>query len=413
MNSGVFLSCKFVPVELSVIIVNYNVVFYLEQCLHSVIRALHGINSEIIVVDNASTDSSKEYLPTKFPTVSFLWLPQNIGYAKANNIGIQQANGRYILLLNPDTILAEDSIALSLQFLQQNPKAGALGIRMVDGSGKFLPESKRGFPSPISSLFKLSGFTHLFPKSKKVSGYYAGHVSHDATGPIDVVAGAYMMCAKKILEEVGGLDEKFFMYGEDIDLSYRIHLAGYQNYYFADSTILHFKGESTLKNTDYVNRFYNAMIIYIDKHYDTFWKRLPMKLGIYLGRCVSYIKTLFTSTKVSLSAMDKNTAIVTSQSYLTTLVKILQHSSPSLLIHGRLTVSAEDQQYAIGHIDEIPQLTEKGIRNYILSSDALSYKRMIDIIQHYPQVYYFFHAAGSSSIVGSMDKNKQGLVIHQ
>ncbi|MCY7310779.1 MAG: glycosyltransferase [Chitinophagaceae bacterium] len=254
--------------QLSVIIVNFNVKHFLEQCLCSVQKAIAGMEVEIIVVDNNSTDNSIEYLVPRFPAVRFIINKENTGFAKGCNQGLQQAKGDYILFLNPDTIVPEDCFRQCISFLQAHPDAGALGIKMLDGSGKFLKESKRAFPSPRTSLYKLFGLAKLFPHSKLFSRYHLGHLDENQNNEVDVLAGAFMMIKKEVLDKIGGFDETFFMYGEDVDLSYRIQKAGFKNYYFAGSSIIHFKGESTRKGSmNYVRMFYNAMSIFVRKHY--------------------------------------------------------------------------------------------------------------------------------------------------
>lgn len=254
--------------QLSVIIVNYNVKHFLEQCLYSVRKAAWGILHEVIVVDNNSSDGSLQYLKPRFPEVKFIACEENYGFAKACNKGRSLASGEYILFLNPDTILAEDCLKKCLSFLDLHPDAGALGVKMLDGKGRFLKESKRAFPSPVTSLYKLFGLAKLFPSSRMFSAYHLGHLNEGSTHEVDVLAGAFMFVKKEVLEKVGGFDEVFFMYGEDVDLSYRIQNNGYKNYYFADTCILHFKGESTRKGTmNYVRMFYNAMSIFVRKHY--------------------------------------------------------------------------------------------------------------------------------------------------
>ena len=254
--------------QLSVIIVNYNVKYFLEQCLHSVLKACRNIDSEIIVADNNSTDGSRAYLEDNFPAVKFIWNSDNIGFAKANNLAFEKAKGEFILFLNPDTLLAEDSIEKCMQFFKMHKKIGALGIHMVDGSGNFLKESKRAFPSPLTSLFKLSGLARMFPRSKIFARYHLGHLPEKENHEVDVLAGAFMMMPKKVLEEIGNFDERFFMYGEDVDLSYRVQEAGYKNYFFAESSIIHFKGESTKRGSlNYVRLFYKAMSLFVKKHY--------------------------------------------------------------------------------------------------------------------------------------------------
>ena len=254
--------------KLSVIIVNYNVKHFLELCLCSVQKAIAGIPAEIIVVDNCSADNSIDYLQPKFPAIQFIANKENLGFAKGCNIGLSLATGKYILFLNPDTFVPEDCFQKCISFLESHADAGALGIRMLDGRGKFLKESKRAIPSPMTSLYKLFGLSILFPRSKVFSKYHLGHLNENENNEVDVLAGAFMMIKKEVLEKVGSFDEIFFMYGEDVDLSYRIQKGGYKNYYFAESCIIHFKGESTRKGTmNYVRMFYNAMSIFVRKHY--------------------------------------------------------------------------------------------------------------------------------------------------
>ena len=253
---------------LSVIIVSYNVKYFLEQCLYSVEKAVQGIAAEIIVVDNASGDNTIGYLQERFPEVRYVGSEENLGFARACNLGLAQASGSYILFLNPDTLLAEDTLSLCLDFFSRHPQAGAVGVRMIDGSGQFLRESKRSFPSPITSFYKLTGLSSLFPRSRRFGKYHLGYLSEHENHEVDVLAGAFMLIRKDVLDQVGSFDETFFMYGEDVDLSYRIQKAGYKNYYVADTTIIHFKGESTKRGSlNYVKLFYQAMSLFVRKHY--------------------------------------------------------------------------------------------------------------------------------------------------
>ncbi|PWT94817.1 MAG: glycosyl transferase family 2 [Bacteroidetes bacterium] len=257
-----------VEIQLSVIIVNYNVKYFLEQCLHSVCKASKNFTVEIIVVDNNSTDRSREYLEPHFPNLQFIWNPNNDGFARACNLGLKKARGKFILFLNPDTILPENCFEECIGFFNMHPEAGAIGVRMLDGSGLFLKESKRGFPSPSTSFYKLMGLARAFPNSKKFAKYHLGNLSQFENHEVDVLAGAFMMVRKTVLDKTGTFDEKFFMYGEDIDLSYRIKEAGFKNYYISTISILHFKGESTKKGSlNYVRMFYRAMSIFVQKHY--------------------------------------------------------------------------------------------------------------------------------------------------
>lgn len=254
--------------QLSVIVVNYNVEYFLDQCLTSVIKASKDLYIEVIVVDNASKDGSIELLESKYNDLHLILNKENVGFSKANNQGIKIAQGKYVLLLNPDTVIQEDTFKKVIDYMDANPDTGGLGVRMIDGKGNFLPESKRGLPTPMVAFYKIFGLSRLFPKSKRFGQYHAGHLSEFETNEIDILSGAFMLMRKDALDKVGHLDEEFFMYGEDIDLSYRIQLGGYKNVYFPETSIIHYKGESTKKSSvNYVFVFYRAMIIFAKKHF--------------------------------------------------------------------------------------------------------------------------------------------------
>lgn len=254
--------------KLSVVIVNYNVKYFLEQCLLSVIKASSHIEAEILVVDNNSSDGSVEYIRQRFPSVQVIANKDNPGFSKANNQGILMAKGEFILILNPDTLVAEDTFDICIDFMDNHADAGALGVKMIDGKGNFLPESKRALPTPEVAFYKMFGLARLFPNSHRFGKYHLSYLSKDETNPVDILSGAFMFFKKKVLDEVGFFDEAYFMYGEDIDLSYRVLKAGYKNYYLADTTIIHYKGESTKKGSlNYVKVFYQAMIIFARKHF--------------------------------------------------------------------------------------------------------------------------------------------------
>ena len=254
--------------KLSVVIVNYNVKYFLEQCLLSVIKASSHIETEILVVDNNSSDGSVEYIRQRFPSVQVIANKDNPGFSKANNQAIRMASGEFVLILNPDTLVAEDTFDICIDFMNIHTDAGALGVKMVDGKGNFLPESKRGLPTPEVAFYKMFGLAQLFPNSQRFGKYHLSYLSKDETNPVDILSGAFMFFRKKVLDEIGYFDETFFMYGEDIDLSYRVLKAGYRNYYLADTTIIHYKGESTKKGSlNYVRVFYQAMIIFARKHF--------------------------------------------------------------------------------------------------------------------------------------------------
>lgn len=272
-------------VDISVIIVNYNVRHFLEPCLNSVLKASALLKCEIWVVDNCSVDGSVDMLQKCFPEVNLLVNENNLGFSKANNQAIKKAKGKYILLLNPDTLLQERTLTTCFDYMEAHSFTGAVGVKMIDGTGKYLPESKRGFPSPRTAFFKMVGLNKIFPKSGFFNAYYLGNQSKDQMGPVDVLPGAFMFLSKRALDEVGYLDEAFFMYGEDIDLSFRIKKADYSVEYLPTTTIVHYKGESTKKGTlNYVRIFYQAMIIYTEKHYRGRGKKglvFMLKMAIY------------------------------------------------------------------------------------------------------------------------------------
>jgi O-antigen biosynthesis protein len=256
------------PVKLSVVIVNYNVQHFLEQCLHSVRKATGSIPLEVFVVDNNSVDGSVEMVREKFPEVILLANRENTGFSKANNQAMRLAKGEYVLLLNPDTVVEETTFSKVIAFMDAHADAGGLGVQMLDGKGNFLPESKRGLPTPRVAFYKIFGLSALFPKSKTFGRYHLGYLDQHQTHEIEILSGAFMLMRKSALDKVGLLDEAFFMYGEDIDLSYRIVQGGWKNYYFHDTRIIHYKGESTKKSSvNYVFVFYRAMVIFAQKHF--------------------------------------------------------------------------------------------------------------------------------------------------
>lgn len=287
--------------KLSVIIVNYNVKYFLEQCLHSVVKACAKIDAEIFVVDNNSVDGSVEMVEKKFSSVKIISNKDNKGFSKANNQAIQISSGEYILLLNPDTVVEEDTFEKIIRFMDSHPDAGGLGVKMIDGSGKFLPESKRGLPTPMVAFYKMFGLSKLFPRSKTFGKYHLSYLDQNKIHEVDVLAGAFMLLRKSVLDKTGLLDETFFMYGEDIDLSYRITEAGFKNYYFPETRIIHYKGESTKKSSvNYVFVFYNAMIIFAKKHFSkknaslfSFIIRIAIYLRAASAITVRFIKKIF------------------------------------------------------------------------------------------------------------------------
>ncbi|MGI4736034.1 MAG: glycosyltransferase family 2 protein [Janthinobacterium lividum] len=256
--------------KLSIIIVNYNVCYFLEQALLSVRRAVARLGQpvEVFVVDNHSADASVAMVRARFPEVILLENPDNPGFSKANNQALRLAKGEYRLLLNPDTLVEEEALRRCCDFMDAHPRCGGLGVQMLDGQGRFLPESKRGLPTPTVAFYKVFGLARLFPRSRTFGRYHLGYLDPDQPHQVEVLSGAYMLLRQAALAEVGLLDEDYFMYGEDIDLSYRLTRGGWQNWYFPGARILHYKGESTRRTSvNYVFVFYRAMVIFAQKHF--------------------------------------------------------------------------------------------------------------------------------------------------
>jgi N-acetylglucosaminyl-diphospho-decaprenol L-rhamnosyltransferase len=383
--------------ELSVIIVSYNVKYYLEQCICSVLKACTNINAEIIVIDNASADKSIEYLQSKFEQVQFIKLETNAGFAKANNIALQKAEGNYVLYLNPDTIIVEDVITNCIQFLNEHNEAGAVGVKMVDGCGKFLPESKRALPSLTASFFKLSGLAFLFPNSALFNAYALGNLDENKIHKVAVLSGAFFFTRKNILHSLNGFDEDFFMYGEDIDLGYRIQKAGFSNYYLGTNAILHFKGESTVKDKAYVKNFYTAMKIFVQKHYQettSFFFRCAIQTVYFFSFGARIIKKPFTST---LNKKNKKFILLGDEDAVNSAAAILKANN----LFYNIVITGND--IAPDKEPEAKKLFSEEINStpcLVFCINKLSYGSCIQFIQTNKNKYkYYWHYKGSGSIV--------------
>lgn len=270
--------------QLSVIILNYNVRYFLEQCVRSVQKALNHMNpefsGEIIVIDNHSSDDSCQMMKKLFPEILLIENNENVGFTKGNNIGVASAKGEYICILNPDTVVAEDTFSKLLQEENWISNTGIIGCKLIDGVGKFLPESKRGVPTPWVSFTKIFGLYQFFPKSKWFNQYYAQHVSENDSGEVAILVGAFMMMKRDLYLKIGGFDEACFMYSDDIDLSYRVLQEGYKNRYVPTTTIIHYKGESTVRDGTYFKRFSKSMQFFYKKHFKkSLFFDVFMKLG--------------------------------------------------------------------------------------------------------------------------------------
>lgn len=375
--------------KIAVIIVSYNVKRYVEQCLISLYRALDGIDAEIFVVDNHSKDNSVEFLRKRFNRVNFIRSIHNQGFARANNIAIRQSESQYVLLLNPDTFVAENTIRNALSFLDNTPKAGALGVRMLRTDGSNAMESRRGLPSPVVAFYKMTGLCNRFPNSKRFGHYYMGYLPWNEATQIEVISGAFMMIRRSVLDKIGLLDEDFFMYGEDIDLSYRILKAGYQNWYLPE-TILHYKGESTQKSSfRYVHVFYDAMLIFFKKHYShvSFLISLPIKTAIYVKATVELVR-------MQLEKMRKSLGFVSSRRHKDPLY-IFIGSERCIQMCRRLSRNTGlDAQFYIGnqetmpdgHISILNELENWPTHVYVVYDiDAFSFEHILSLFAKAPR----------------------------
>lgn len=267
--------------QLSVVILNYNVRYFLELCVLSVQSALESLDGEIIVVDNNSSDDSCAMMQQRFPDIKLIRNKENLGFPKGNNLGVAQATGKYICILNPDTVVAEDTFTKVLAFAERQEDLGIVGVKLIDGTGNFLPESKRGIPTPFVAFTKMMGLYKIRPKLDMFGKYYAQQLSEDETGKVDILVGAFMLMGRELYQELGGFDENCFMYSDDIDLSYRALQKGKSNYYFDQTTVLHYKGESTIKDGVYMKRFQEAMNFFYKKHFRVSAVfSVAMKIGI-------------------------------------------------------------------------------------------------------------------------------------
>ena len=405
--------------QLSIIIVSYQVKYFLEQCLHSVSAAIKNIDAEVWVVDNASTDGTVDYLQVKFSKVKFIVNTNNVGFAKANNQALNKCGGKYVLYLNPDTIVPEDCFKQCISFMDQHVESGAMGIKMIDGSGAFLPESKRSFPGPMNSLFKLIGLSNLFPKSKIFARYALAYLDKNKNHEVDVLSGAFMFCRREIILSLDGFDEAFFMYGEDIDLSYRIKEAGYKNYYFGESCIIHFKGESTKKNSiGYVKTFYNAMNIFVKKHYSgggAIIFSFFFQMAIWLRAGLSALSLLISKINSNNTADDlinaaRQYVVVGSTDVCNEMESLLRNAGKKENVIGKMITDTSTTVESI-YTTQQQKITNRNNTVLVLCNEILSWKDIIYLVEKLKgTIAIRFHAKGSNSIVGSDSKNVAGEV---
>lgn len=367
---------------LSVVIVNYNVKYYLEQCLESVRRASEGLQVEVFVVDNLSTDGSIAYLKERFPEVTFIENKENVGFARANNQAIRMSTGKYVLLLNPDTIVAEHTLGDFVHFMDEHPEAGGAGAYMLRTDGTFALESRRGLPTPFVAFCKMSGLASFFPKSRVFGRYYMRYLDENEVGEIEIISGAYMFLRREALDKVGLLDEDFFMYGEDIDLSYRILKGGYRNY-FLPTRMLHYKGESTEKSSyRYVYTFYQAMRLFFRKHYAhySFLVSLPINVAIWVRSFLAYIGNQFRHRKLNVvEPAPMNMLVVGSPQMLEQMCTLLERCQPKG--NHRFVEGTEDTLPA-GHLAK--NIALAGYDTVVYDTDSYSYASLLTQLEKTP-----------------------------
>jgi len=374
--------------DLSVIIVSYNVRYFLEQCLVSVSKATEHIDSEIFVVDNNSTDGSCAMVSREFPEVKLIMNNENRGFSAANNQALKLAAGRYILLLNPDTLIGEDTFNKCISFMDGHPEAGAMGVRMINGKGKLLPESKRALPTPKTAFFKITGLSYIFPKSGLFSKYYLADLDSMKTTQVEIISGAFMFLRGEAVPGTGLFDESFFMYGEDIDYSYRLLKQGFKNYYYPEVMVIHYKGESTKKESpDVLVNFYKAMIIFVRKHFNNGNLKtliLPIQAAIFFRAGLSLIKQffkrLFLSVSGSLFAGEGKTIIVSDAERYQRVKELMASAGIRFRILGRVSIDRNDSgEEVLGSIDQIREVARAGrVKHIVFSAGQLSTNQIID-----------------------------------
>jgi GT2 family glycosyltransferase len=383
--------------QLSVIILNYNVRYFLELCVLSVQSALEHIDGEIIVVDNNSQDDSVEMMKQRFPNVKLIENKDNSGFPKGNNTGVAIAQGEYICILNPDTVVAEDTFTKVLAFAERQKNLGIVGVKLIDGAGNFLPESKRGVPTPFVAFTKMVGLYKLFPKVKGLGKYYAQQLSENETGKVDILVGAFMLMKRYLYQELGGFDENCFMYSDDIDLSYRMLLKGKSNYYYHETTVIHYKGESTIKDGIYMKRFQEAMQFFYKKHFKvSLFFSFFMKTGILF---FSFVKMFQGQAKVK-----KPT-----QAY------ILYSSNYELI--NKMTLKLQKKVFFHDLKTEKMVISSKILSGtkteMLLDSHYISFKEIINFIKSFKNRGLTFKVLpkNTSFFIGSDNSNERGAII--
>ncbi len=383
--------------KLSVIILNYNVRYFLEQCVLSVQEALIPLDAEIIVVDNNSTDDSCLMMQQRFPGVKLIQNKENFGFPKGNNIGVSEAKGKYICILNPDTVVAEDTFTKILAFAERQENLGIIGCKLIDGTGNFLPESKRGIPTPWVASTKVFGLYKLFPKWKLFNQYYAQHLNDNETGKVEILVGAFMLMERNLYNQLQGFDEDCFMYADDIDLSYRALQKQKSNYYFHETTVLHYKGESTVKDEKYMKRFQEAMNFFYQKHFRKSWFfAFFIQIGIWF---FSFAKMFQGKPKPNATA---ETYIFYSSN------KILSEKLPLILKNKVLFLDFKKEKMVNSCLN-----LRSGKTEIILDNQYVSFKKCIKIIETLKDknITFKIFPKNANFIIGSNSRNGRGQIV--
>lgn len=381
--------------DVSIVILNYNAGYFLDLCLSSVERAIKKVDGEVIIVDNCSTDHSFLRNSKNYSQFTFINNETNLGFAKGNNVAIPKCKGDYVLFLNPDTLISEDCLINTLTYSKKNPEIGLIGVRMIDGAGNFLPESKRSIPTPGVSLRKMIGTHKIFPKSKYWSSYYSAHINEHSVAETEVLSGAFFWVKKEAGDKVGWWDDRYFMYAEDIDFSWSVAKAGFKTVYKGDETIVHFKGESTSpENTKAHDSFYYSMKQFYNKNFNDFASRLIKPLiftGVNFGKKLS--KRYTPKTELSIDAL-RNYVLVGSNPKTPGIVKEILEAKPMEIINNSMHISTAHKN------------------NYIIFDDSISTKEVVQFMSLLSPKQEEHHIAfalnAQKAIVGSGTKHKSG-----
>jgi len=380
--------------KLSVIILNYNVRYFLELCVLSVQRAIRNMDAEIIVVDNNSPDDSCDMMKQRFPNVRLIENKENSGFPKGNNIGVAEAKGEFICILNPDTVVAEDTFEKVLAFAEKQNDLGIVGCKLIDGAGNFLPESKRGIPTPFTAFTKITG---LYKLSDFFGKYYASHLNRNQTGKVEILVGAFMVMKKETYLEVGGFDENCFMYSDDIDLSYMVLKTGKSNYYFHETTAIHYKGESTIRDEKYMQRFRQAMDFFYKKHF-----RTPVIFDVFM-KTGAFFFSIVKQKQAVLSRPEIGHYVLVSED-------LNLHSTVEKLLGKkvqRLDAATENELNSL-------QVENRKHVEIIFDNNSVSFKNIISKMENDRKSRFLFRIlpGGSDFLIGSDDSNDRGEIMH-